>query len=262
VVKPLIPSSWTRAIMRVLIPFLSVLAIAGTAADALAGVIVETTFDSNRQDWFPTFPANTGTADFWQSSGGNPGGAVRSLDRPGSSGSPSWFFQNTTTFNGDRSAAYNGTLTLDLRSNGSGTEKTNASFSGSAYDVLIEGRSGPNAVYLAYIGLTPPTGDVWTSYALALNESAANWHFNTNFFAAPSTWSAPTQMQFQSVLADIRSIQIRGDYWIADETTWLDNVALNAQVTAAVPEPSTLTLMGLGMIGMAVSARRNRKGRI
>ena len=243
--------------MRVLILFLSALAVAGSAADALAEVLVTTTFDSNRQDWFPTNPAATGTADFWQSSGGNPGGAVRSFDGGSSSGSPSWFFQNTTTFNGDRLAAYNGSLTFDLRSNGSGSPKTNASFSGSAYDVLIEGRNGATAVYLAYVGLTSPTGNVWTPYSLTLNESAANWHYNTNFFTAPSNWLAPTKTQFQSVLDDIRSIQIRGDYWLANETTWLDNVALNSHVTA-VPEPGTGALMGIGMIGIAMFALRRR----
>ncbi|MHB1157684.1 MAG: laminin B domain-containing protein [Phycisphaerales bacterium] len=215
---------------------------------ARADVLVETTFDSDRQDWSPGFPAGTGTGDFWKSTGGNPNGAVRSFDRPDpSAGYPSWFFGNSTTFNGDRSAAYNGTLTFDLRSNGSGDLKTNAAYSGSAYDVLMTGSITINSVltsvFLAYVGLTAPTADVWTPYSLTLNETASGWHYNTAWFAFPSNWAAPTQAQFQGALSNISQIQIRGDYWLADETTWLDNVSLSS-----VPEPTTLGLLALGCL--------------
>lgn len=231
--------------MRISMLF-SALVAACAAISARADIIVETTFNSNNQNWFTNFGS---TASGWQSSGGNPGGNMRASDRTDfpPTGGP-WYFQNGTTFNGNRSAAYGGTLDFDLRSNGNGSPKEITPSFG--YDVLIRGTAGPTSIFLAYVNLAPPTGDAWTSYSLALNETSG-WRYNTNFFSAPTNWGLATQAQVQSVLSNVNGIDIRGDYWTSYETTSLDNVSLN---TAAVPEPTPLVLLGCIGIGLACCA--------
>lgn len=214
-----------------------------------AGLIIASTFNTDREDWSPTYPAATGTADFWQSSGGNPGGFVRSTDRTGYQAAGPWYFENSTTFGGNRSAAYGGTLAYDLKRYEAGTLQTGQ------YDVLL----GGGGLSLVYQNATAPTANSWTNFVISLTESSG-WRLNS------LAGSAPTQAQFRSVLAGLQYIRIRGDYNVehqqfVNDITGLDNVSLNSPEVSAVPEPSTLLSVGTAaLLGLGYGWRRHRRG--
>lgn len=225
---------------------LPVVIVLGTVTPRVqAAQIIATTFDTDRQDWYPTFPAGTGTGNFWLSSGGNPGGFVRSTDRAGFELSGPWYFENSTTFAGNRSAAYGGTLAYDLKRFVDGTLLTGQ------YDVKLSGAG----LELVYQNATAPTAGAWTNYVITLNETAG-WKI------ASLAGLAPTQAQFQSVLAGLQTIDIRGDYNVehaefVNDITGLDNVSLNSPGISAVPEPSTLISAGTAaLMGLGIGWRR------
>lgn len=241
----------------------AVLLVLGLTLPGHAGVLVVNSFDTDRQGWSPGFPAATGTGNFWLSSGGNPGGYVRSFDRSNSlaSGFEPWFFENGSDIieiAGDYSAAYGGNVSYDLFSSGNGPLRNTAT-SLDNFDLALLGNIGPTSYFLLFDHAANPNSN-WSNFSAPLVETAG-WLVTTNPGSNPATWTTPTETLFRGVLENLQGARVRGDYYEVDETTGLDNFQISE--ASAVPEPSSLALTGLGACGvMLYKARRSRRTRV
>jgi Laminin B (Domain IV) len=139
--------------------------------------------------------------------GGNPGGALLQVDTPGNS----FFFSAPLAFRGNQSAGYGGFLRYDLA--------VALPPTGDWYveaDVILTGTNGK--VLTAQTMTRAPGG--WATYGLPLLESA--WHKDR------LNGANPTRSEFLAVLGGIRSLWIRGEQFYGTDTTYLDNVRLEA----------------------------------
>ena len=231
-----------RNSIHTLLPAVCLLLLA-LAPAARADAIAVSTFDGGTEGWnaVSVNASNqvVGTANvFWSSAGGNPDGRIHQSDF--SSGI--WYFNAPTAYLGNMSAAYNGSLAFDLRRSG-GTLFN-------AADVILVGGDPGNLVTLVYDIANAPTS-AWTSFNVWLNES--DWRVGT------LTGPMATQAQMQQVLGALSALRIRGEYGSGSDTEHLDNVALNAEAPEPTPEPAALALMGTGLAGCAVIARRKHR---
>ena len=225
-----------------LLPAVCLLLLA-LAPAARADAIAVSTFDTDAEGWNAVSVNGThqvvGTAArSHTATGGNPGGAIFGSDF--SSGT--WYFNAPTAFLGNMSAAYNGSLSFDLRRSG-GTLFN-------AADVVLVGGNPGNLITLTYDIANAPTS-AWTSFDVWLNESG--WRVGT--LAGPQA----TAEQMQTVLAALSALRIRGEYGAGADTEHLDNVSLNGEPPEPTPEPAALALMGTGLAGCAIIARRKHR---
>lgn len=205
-------------------------------------ILVSTTFDAGRQDWFDTFGSATGSGALWQSGGGNPGGFIRATDRTDASNTI-WYFENNSTFNGDRSSAYQGSLQYDIVRLVNGTALT---LNSSNADVLLSGAG----MQFMHVGTVPTTS--WSTMTVPLMPSS--W---TKVSGGVNSGVNPTQTEFLALLSNVTNLRIRGNYNIeVNDSTGLDNVML----VAPVPEPTAILLVGL-FVGW-VGCRRQRPRRL
>lgn len=208
-------------------------ALLGAVASAsFADTLVASSFAAGTQGW----KAENGAVNFqWVAAGGAPGGFIQA-DDPGGNGL--WFFAAPSAYLGDMLAAYGGTLSYSLTNN-----STAPPIVGSFADVQL---LGSNGVLLAFGG--GPLPGAWTDYSVDLIADGS-WHLGSVGGAVA------TAADFAGVLADLKSLRIRGDYRQRVETTGLDSVLL---VSAPVPEPTTAALMLAGLAVAAQFARRKR----
>jgi hypothetical protein len=212
------------------------LALVGITAarPAAAAPLAVSAFDNDAEGW-TVF--NDGAGPIWSASGGNPGGYIYATDLVLGS---SWYFQAPTKFLGDISAAYDQTLTFDLK------QSTTANQYNSV-DVLLSG----GGLTLVYDTAVNPATD-WTPYMVLLDETAG-WKKSTLSGVTPS------QAEFQTVLSSLNTLRIRGEYSRnGADIGGLDNVVLNAAASGVVPEPGTLTLLALGIISGSFGFCRRR----
>ena len=129
---------------------------------------------------------------------------------------------------GNWSQYIGGTLQFDLKL----IEFTGYSSLFPLYDVLIY----TDATRYAYskFGVNPSEG-VWTSYQLQLIDS--------NFTEVGGN--------FDTIMSNVAGLRIIGEFIYGPEIVGLDNV-----MVSAVPEPSTMLLLGSGLIGLAGYGRK------
>lgn len=176
------------------------------APTAHALQLASSTFDSGDEGWKVTGDAQSATPTY-VSTGGNPGGFIRGFDNVVGG---VWVWTAPAKFLGNMSAAYGFPLTYDLRMRGSGPLFDDS-------DVILTG-SGVSL----YLIKTPPVPQdlTWTPYS-ALIQDTANWHVGA--YSGPSA----TESQIRSVLTNVTSLQIRGEFITGSDNGDLDNVILN-----------------------------------
>jgi len=232
----------------------------GAAARCDAAFIYQNTFNASNETWTAGFGAQNSTSGLFQSTGGNPGGHIRTSDRTDSGGDTVWFFSNNSGggagnvsagATGSKEAAYGGALSYDMLNTGTGGP---IPFN---YSVALFGQDGINSAYLLYKPSLTPTA-AWSSFSVPLLASG-NWGRTLNPGSAPATWTVPTETQFRTVLANLRGVEIRGNRGAnRDDLTRIDNFAL--VTPAAVPEPSSCLLLSLCCAVGGTAAWRRRRG--
>lgn len=139
--------------------------------------------------------------------GGVHGGFLKAVDNLSGT---TMFFTAPDEFEGEKAGFFGGSLSFYMKDNGLGLPD-----SGSRAVII----RGANENWIQYSLETTPGKD-WTRYDLRLDETGV-WFFNSNFIRA-------TDAQIQSIMEDILSIEIRGEYIYGPETVGLDNVRLSA----------------------------------
>ena len=200
----------------------------------------QSTFDASPEDWTVVYypdngpfsaPVQTSSA-VWVNAGGNPGGYINHADLT----SDTFYFQAPSSWVGNRLAAYGLTLSFDVMPM-SGVDYDNGA------DVIL---SGAGIQLVRDAGAQPISGQ-WNSYSVVLSEDPG-WRVGTT--AGPQATAA----QFQAVLADLQSLDIRGEFKNGlGDVTGLDNVLL------PVPEPGTASLLAAGLSAVLLWRRKPLK---
>ncbi len=165
------------------------------------------TFDFSNEGWFADGDAVNGAA-VWQSSGGNPGGYIKTVD---ASTGGTWYFVGGDKFKGIKCDAYGRFLRYDQYAS------NNSNPSANRPDVEIKG----GGLTLVFDNPVLP-GATWTHYDILLREDAG-WRLNT------LNGATPTAAEFKQALANVTSLRIRGEYYsFADDFGGLDNVVLES----------------------------------
>ncbi len=217
------------------------------ALDAHAATITVSTFDTDTNGWTvgEFFSSAGSAAPTLVPSGGNPGGFIRTIDVFGFNA-----YQAPSAFLGDQSAAYGGTLSLDMQ------VLSNDDIN---YPMVV---IGDGATTLQF--RTTPPGTTWTSYAVPLLASGG-WEI-ADGTGSPRTGTAVSEAQLLAVLTNLAFLKLDADWLTGPDQVDLDNVALctssgcDVNPPTAVPEPASLTLLGLGLAGMGARRCRQRQG--
>ncbi|MFI5337459.1 MAG: laminin B domain-containing protein, partial [Opitutales bacterium] len=216
--------------MKTLRFLLPVLVLTTFLARSQAQVILSD-FNVGLDGWHAYAGADASTTVVYTATGGNGGTGGAILVEPANGAND--YFQAPAKFNGDLSAFYNGTLSLDLK-------LSLAATGGESAMVVLTGSYNGSPLSIGYLppsGQWPTTGS-FTTFALTLN-SSQGWTITNSSDYTTSTLA--TDVQIQSVLSNVTDLRIMGDWTYSQDNDILDNVQLSA--VTAVPEPSTLALL-------------------
>ncbi|MEQ1588663.1 MAG: laminin B domain-containing protein, partial [Cyclobacteriaceae bacterium] len=181
---------------------------------------ITSTFNANAEGW--TTPNDADATITYSATGGNPGGLV--------AGSPFIIILGATTlyvpFNfvapgtylGNRSAYYNGTLRYDIQQSSTGAPNQYA-------EVTIANSGGVTLYYYPSTPNQPPAAPGWATFSVTLNNASGFWKTTNS-----ATGTAATEVQVQSILSDLTSLQIRGLYRDLNTTNRLDNVSFRPPI--------------------------------
>jgi Laminin B (Domain IV) len=167
--------------------------------------------------------------------GGNPGGFLQVSDTGAGS---VIFWEAPAKFLSDKSAAYGGTLNYDLQQSEGDRQS-----SGDIPEVVLIG-NGITLTFDLPNSSNPAVTPNWASYTFALLASAGWIDDDTSLPA--------TELQMQSVLANLSNIEIRAEYSAARDIDGIDNVTLTSTST---PEPVTSALLICGGFFMLIHRR-------
>jgi len=168
---------------------------------------VESRFDTDGEGWTVIGDVHGAT---WLATEGLPPGCFKAID---DTTGLTWYFVAPAKFLGDQSAAYGDTLSYDLWI--SARDAT----PGASPWVSISG----GGLRLDWSGAFP-TLQQWTHYEATLMP-AGGWMIGDN---------PATEAEMQQVLANVTSLQIRGEFMTGADFAYLDNVVLVPEAEAAV----------------------------
>lgn len=180
----------------------------GTVTVEETVVEITSTFERTIEGWRVQGDAQ-GSSSFpnYLEEGGNPGGHLEAVDDVEGG---VWYWAAPAQFVGEKSAYAGGELSFDLY-------QSTRSSQFNAQDVIIE---GPETSLSYDVGGTETHPDTdWTSYSVPL-EVADGWTTGS------TSGEAATEAQFESVLADLQGLAIRGEYVTGADTGYLDNPTL------------------------------------
>ena len=204
------------------------LALASCRPGPARADFIRSSFDSGGEGW-----GVGGGVAAWQATGGNPGGYLQYTDTI--DGAPTLTALAPAAFLGDLSAYDRGTLAFD-----------SIFFSGNGnFDPKFGRVQISNGSLMATLDLAPLDPIMtWATYSATLN--AASW--------------GVSQVIWSQILANVTAINIALESKDkAGEVMGLDNVVL--ATNAAVPEPRSFILLGIGSSGLAgVGWFRRRAG--
>jgi len=202
------------------------------ATGAQAATTISSTFDTGDEGWrYGGYASATRTAVTYDAATQS----VRAAQGISGGG-----FVAPTAYLGDKSAYAGGQITFDLAVTS---------------PIQVPGRplvilQGAGQTIFAQWGESP--GRDLETFTVALE--AANF-----YVGGPAQMDGPVSAElFAAVLADLRMLLIYADWTVGIDRAQLDNVALSARPTAAVPEPAAWALM-IGGFGLAGSALRRRR---
>jgi hypothetical protein len=224
------------------------------ASTAQGGVPALSTFDADQDGWLvvelpyptagPPYSVLNTQIPTWVATGGNPGGFIQNSTAQSHANSVV-YWGAPGKFLGDVSAAYGGSLSFDLFD----TPATNQF---NQEDLILTG-GGKTVVFD-----TSNPGPTWTHYSVGLTQ--VGWRLNNLSGAAAS------QADMLTVLGNLTSLYIRGEFQLGNDTRGIDNVALRPKpaiaptvTTTAVTAITAATATSGGTVtsdgGAAVTAR-------
>lgn len=196
---------------------------------------VTSAFDVDDEGWLVVGDSTSAAPDYLPS-GGNAGGAIEATDRVAGG---VWYFGAPAKFLGDKSLALGQSLAFDLYQTGSGAQF-------SASDVVLTG-AGLTLTFDAPDNPLPLGS--WISYSVDLT-AAAGWQRVSSRTSVSGTQASEAELA--SVLGDLDSLLIRGEYISGSDQGRLDNVTLSA-----VPLPAAVWSFAAGMGILGGIARRH-----
>ena len=177
--------------------------VAATQAPSGGRTLAAHDFATSSEGW--RVSTDTGAADpDFHAAGGHPGGYIAYVDE---AVGETWYFRAPDSFLKLLSSAGNGTLAYSLKQSEDGPGFLDD-------DVIIHGPAGRLSFRT---GKTP--GKAWADFTVPLTASAG-WRWNWNRTATPE--------QMRSVLANVTSLEIRGEFHTGPDEGGLDNVVLKA----------------------------------
>ncbi|MCB0629728.1 MAG: hypothetical protein KDD15_08350 [Lewinella sp.] len=168
-----------------------------------------------------------GTVPVKHQAGGPTNGYIYSADILQQNQAINWFFTASPAFTGNLTPYFRGALSFRMRLLRRGASTLNG-----FYDVVIVGANGQALIY-KFANL--PNNE-WTPYRLRLDAKDPNWRVipanqvqvntsNNPWFSA--NLPTPNDRQFFAIISNVRSLHIRGEFMVGDDSCALDEVFLN-----------------------------------
>jgi len=184
------------------------------ASIAAAQPVISETFNTQLNGW-TTY--NDTSTPYWENMG-NPGGCATGRDQ---GTGIYWGFSAPALFLGDKSCYYGGSFSWQIN-----VSDINSVAAGEA-DIKIQSGTARIVYDLPH----PSAANQWLTRSVPLSE--VGWHMST------TTGAQPTAAQFQQILANITSIQLRMEFSTAIDIDRLDNVFMVPGSPCIACDPDT-----------------------